>query len=567
MTSQARQTTLHSSKWPVRRLWRRGPLEFALILVVFFIVGGAPAPHVNETHYLAKAKHYWNPLYCPGDFFLDSADPHLTFYWAFGWVTRFASLPVVAWIGRIAAWLLIAAGWLRLSRSIAPAPWAAALSATMWLALVERGNFAGEWVVGGVEAKCFAYGLLLLGLAAMACGRWTTTWIWLGAASAFHVLVGAWAVLAAFGAWLSEPRPRTPLLKMLPGLTLGGLLSLPGLLPALMLERNVDPVTAVEAARIYVFDRLPHHLAPLALPPNELTIRLARFGITAAVMVGLWAWATKQSQAADGNSPHLSTPVNWRALMRVMRFAGFALAGSGAGLLLEAGLTSDPSTAARILRYYWFRQADVAVPLAAALGGTCFILALVDQRTSRRAGTAAALIPLALCGWFLLSTAVLRLRNPEPPAAAKLDDFAAWRDACNWIDEHAPRDARFLIPRAGHSFKWYASRADVVNYKDVPQDAASVVEWRRRMGEVFPRQEAGGVWMTLDSPEKLGTHRVRALARRYGASHVIARSDQPLDLPVLYPTTGSATDSYYTVYATGEPTGRPRHEPVALGGF
>src|SRR5690349_6586288 len=97
--------------------------EFALILAIFFIVGGAPAPHVNETHYLAKAKHYWDASYCPGDFFLDSADPHVTFYWAFGWITRVASLSATAWIGRVAAWTLLAAGWLRLARAVTGTPW------------------------------------------------------------------------------------------------------------------------------------------------------------------------------------------------------------------------------------------------------------------------------------------------------------------------------------------------------------------------------------------------------------------------------------------------------------
>ena len=78
---------------------RRDWLEIALIFVVFFVAGGAPVPHVNETHYLAKAKHYWDPAWCAGDFFLESADAHTLFYWPFGWLTRWFSLPVVAWIG------------------------------------------------------------------------------------------------------------------------------------------------------------------------------------------------------------------------------------------------------------------------------------------------------------------------------------------------------------------------------------------------------------------------------------------------------------------------------------
>ena len=130
----------------------RGQLrcEFALILLIFFIDGGAAAPHVNESHYLTKATHYWNADYCPGDLFLDSADPHLAFYWSLGWLTKFLPLTAVAWIGRMAAWTLLAAGWQRLSTAVVTAHWASVLSAALWVTLLRDGNrnFAGEWVVG-----------------------------------------------------------------------------------------------------------------------------------------------------------------------------------------------------------------------------------------------------------------------------------------------------------------------------------------------------------------------------------------------------------------------------------
>ena len=556
MVNDAKMVRTAGPNSPVKCGGWREWVEFALILAIFFIVGGAPAPHVNESHYLTKATHYWDPSYCPGDFFLDSADPHLTFYWTFGWLTQFASLTAVAWIGRVAAWALLAYGWLRLARAVTTVPWAAVLSAAMWVTLIEKANFAGEWVVGGVEAKCFAYGFVLLGLAEVARGRWRMPWIWFGVASAFHVLVGAWAVLATLGVWLSEPRrQRMPLVSMLPSLVLGGILSLPGLLPALALERGTDAAVSSEAARIYVFERLPHHLAPLSLPSGELQMRLVRFGSMAAALLVLWAWAVRRKRLADSLTPD-EEPARWQALLRMMCFAGFALAANCVGLVIEAALTSDPLTAARVLRYYWFRQSDVAVPLAVALAGTKLVVALVTRR--RWATTAAALIPIVVCGWFLATTSWKRVRDPKPPALARMVRYQDWQDACAWVRENTPADARFLIPRAGHSFKWYASRADVVSYKDVPQDAASVVEWRRRCKEVFPLVEGvDGEEKMLGSPDQWGTKRARALANEYGASHILARSYPPLDLPIVYPRGDEAPDSYYTVYETGESPAAP----------
>lgn len=532
-----------------RRVWS----EVALILLVFFIDGGAPAPHVNESHYLTKAAHFWDASYAPGDLFLDSADPHLAFYWTIGWLTQLMPLAAVAWVGRLAAWLLLAVGWQRLSTSVVRAPWASVLGAALWVALIRdgAGNFAGEWVVGGIEAKCVAYGFFLLGMADLVRGNWRRPWIWFGAASAFHVLVGAWAVVAAAGVWLTEPRGLRPALKsLLPGLVIGGALSLIGVIPSLALEWHTDPAVNLQAAKIYVFNRLPHHLAPLTLPSAELQRRLLWLGGMTVAFVGLWAWS--RWRLARANEPTPET-IDAAATARLMRFAAFALAGALAGLAIEAALASNRDAAARILRYYWFRQVDVALPMAIGVVGSGLVVMLLRRR--EWFAQAAAIIPIAGSIWFLGAIAWGRWESNSPPALIHVEDPIAWQEAGRWVEANAPADARFLVPRWGHSFRWYAARADVANQKDVPQDAASVVEWQARCRELFPTIDAvdeKGRKMMLDSPELLGTPKVLELAKKYHATHVIARSQPRLNLPVLF-TTGDGPVGY-TIYETGVPT-------------
>ena len=63
---------------------------------------------------------------------------------------------------------------------------------------------------------------------------------------------------------------------------LGGLaLALPGLIAAIALNWGVPKEMAREAARIYVFDRLPHHLVYHSLAPEYI----ARF----QVLLAIWA--------------------------------------------------------------------------------------------------------------------------------------------------------------------------------------------------------------------------------------------------------------------------------------
>lgn len=547
-----------------------------VLLAICFIVGGSPPPGVNETHYLTKARHYWDPSFCPGDAFLDSSDPHLAFYWSVGWLAAVAPLSVAAWVIRLLSWALVAWGWLRLGEELfgrvaessppsqaaarggaagtvqvagddshqsetheslprplpvregdsdatrsptAAAAFATALSFALWPLLIEYCNFAGEWVIaGGVEGKSFAYGFVLCGLAAMLRGHWNRTWALFGAASAFHVLAGGWSVVAAACVWVRQPRDRrTPLAKMAPALAAGGALALIGLAPALWLERNVPPHTAAEAARIYVFDRLPHHLAPLNLPLRELARRLSRSGVLLIAFGAL---------AAANRNPRQSL---------LNRFAGAAVAMALFGLAVNLALMHHQPVAARVLRYYWFRLGDVAVPWAVATGAAAVVVAWLPSRQAWR--KAVAVVPLAWCAWSLLSLAGQRYRQPKPMAARRMtvDELTQWQDACGWIRANAPADAVFLIPKHAQSFKWYAQRADAGNWKDVPQDAISVVAWRERIGVLFPIVlTADGSSESYNAPAEQGADQLRELATAYGITHAIDRRETPLPLPIVY---------------------------------
>jgi hypothetical protein len=528
-------------------------LEFAAIMVVLFIAGGATAPHVNETHYLTKAKHYWDPSFCPGDLFLNSADAHLPFYWTVGWLTKWCSLETTAWIGRVAAWALIAAGWLRLVRSVTSARWVGPLSALVWVVLVDCCDFAGEWMVGGllgkggVEGKCFAYGFVLFGLTALVRGQWKAPWLWFGIASTMHPLVGGWAVLAGLVVWLAESRATRPsTVAILPSLILGGILALPGLLPVLALDRGATPEQTDEAARIYVFERLPHHLAPLELPADEFQRKAFRFAALVTAFAALAIWLVRGANASSRDQDW-----SYANLRRLFRFATMALIGNCIGLGIEIVLKNHPTAAARLLRYYWFRQADVIVPAAVALGAACLALHLRQRSLPwARLATAAATL---LCAGHLMQIAVDRLQHPAPPALSRTDDPPAWLAACDWIREHAAPDAVCLIPRGAQSFKWYAQRADVANWKDIPQDAVGVVAWRRRLEDVFPTVEGPAGPTILSSPEKWGPVRALELAQRYGAKYIVAKSDPALGLREVYATSSNPMGGGYTIYEVDLP--------------
>ena len=216
-------------------------------------------------------------------------------------------------------------------------------------------------------------------------GRWNQVWPWLGAAAAFHVLVGGWSVVAAVIAWSLWGSGRPALSRMLPGLAGGLVLALPGLVPALWLAAGADAETTARANEIYVHLRLAHHLVWYRFAPA----RWLAFG-TLLVAWGVLRWHTREAGGP------------WA---RLNRFVAGSLAISGVGVLISVILYPWPASAAALLKFYWFRLADVAVPLALSLGIPWAIREGAGRSLGRftaRSGTTLAwsLVVLAPLGWF-----------------------------------------------------------------------------------------------------------------------------------------------------------------------
>ncbi len=448
-------------------------LEIAMIVLVCFLFAGSPPPGVNEAHYLAKAKQYWEPSWCPGDPFLESADAHLVFYWSFGWLTKLFSLTTCAWIGRFLTWALLAWAWRRLSWTIWPKQWMGLISAALFLSLLHYGHMAGEWVVGGVEAKGFAYVLLLVGLKELLENRWSRVWLYFGASAAFHVLVGGWAVVAAGIAWLLMRDERPKLVSMLPWLVIGGLLSLPGLLPGLALNRGVDSEVVKQAQIIYVYHRLPHHLV----------INHFSHWLIARHVLLLCVWVAFQYL------------LDARAVDRRLRLFVAAAVGIGCmGIVIDQTIPFfNIDLAATLLRFYWYRLSDVMIPMGTALTGMALILQWEKTRPHAAQRTLAIVLVFCMIVIGVQFAVHQEQKLSDADSQSQIENIDQWRDSCDWIARETPSDALVLTPWNQQTFRWYAGRAEVFNWKDVPQDGAAIVAWSERGKKLRPWYEGESV--------------------------------------------------------------------------
>jgi hypothetical protein len=506
-------------------------LECAGIAACFLLLVGGPVPGVNEAHYLVRAKHFWDPAWCPGDFFLQSPGAHEVFFWSVGWLTTWLPLPVVAWIGRLCAAALLSHSLARLCWTIHGQPGVALLVALLYVTLLKWTHMAGEWVVGGVEAKSFAYALVFYALAAIATGRWRWVWLWTGAASAVHVLVGGWATLAALVSW-GASRDRLPLRQMWPWLLGGGAISLVGVLPALALDRGVDAATLGQAHMIYVYERLSHHLLVTRFALIFVIRHIAAVLLGGMLLLGLRGWTRDP-------------------LRRISLFVIGAVVISMVGGLIDLLLQGETVREAAIMRIYWFRLSDAMVPLLLALLLVQLVrhLQTVNRRISGVVLIASVLLVLA----NVAGTVSLRVLDRRPdgdrlslpgynaPTARRDEVYRQWLEMCGWIREQTPPDALFMTPRRQQTFKWYAERAEVVNWKNVPQGAGAIVEWWKRIQKLIPGRQYGYQSLDLDKLE--------SLMRLYKADYLVTANGSHFrfrQLRRVYPPPGES--SVFEVY-------------------
>ncbi|QDT13142.1 DUF6798 domain-containing protein [Stieleria marina] len=552
-------------------------VEIVLLTLLFFVYAGDMAPMVNEAHYLVKAKNFWDAAWCQNDLFTASGKAHTTFYFLFGWPTKFLSLSATAWIGRVAGWLLLAFGLQRLTARVIPGEFASMVVAIIWIAGVEHGNLAGEWVVGGIEAKVPAYGFVLLALSEMVDRRWNRVWQLLGIASAFHVLSGGWSVIAASLAWLMTEHKRPDGKAFFtPALFVGGAIALFGLVPAFYLTIGVPREDTVAAAEIYSYFRIKHHL----LPADFQIWWFVRHGILIALTVMLYTLTLKSASAI---------PDSQRQQLRLLLwFTMGAVLIAFAGLVVGSLPAYAPELAAKLLRYYWFRLTDAIVPLMLAIlaasavyrqpiffckpadsASTDAASAIksptngaskngppITPKPSHWGNTGSWLVLLASATFFAMSTIKRSHLGIPPSASHKLlgwapdatvqqqrAGFADWLAVCDWVRESTAKDEVLLTPRHQQSFKWYAERAEIVNWKDVPQDAESLLEWDHRFADVFPRR-LGRVRVTIKYAD------LKRYRDKYGVRFMVVdrRITGPnLPLVQLYPV-GKEINATYAVY-------------------
>ncbi|MCA9029288.1 MAG: hypothetical protein KDA66_00690 [Planctomycetaceae bacterium] len=510
----------------------RGDFFWQRILLQWLVLSGllftwslmrVPVPGVNEPHYLTKARHYWDPQWAAsppnaewpaGDVFLDSSNPHLFFYSTFGYLTHVLSLHDAAIAGRLLGLAVVAAGWIQFcrglkfagstgaSRSVAPTWSELLVPLAIFLMIHAAGNWSGEWLVGGIESKVPAYGLLLAGIGCFLMSQQHRGAVLCGLATSFHPLVGGWGTICIGMVlthnWIFDASSRPGIKRCLVSLGLFLAAAAVGTIPALQLVVSSDPAAGAGADYLMVAYRLSHHLDPMTFPTANwrgfITLLvvwvLLRFARTATKTE--WQW--ERIVLASLLVAAVGVVVAWGPRpLKTLAFSGLRV---------------------KLLKFYPFRLADVLVPIAVAFEIAAYLSKFPPTFGSRvSAGMRKPTLITGALSLILVTAFVPGSdQNPSDMNATRRAD---WIATCEWVRENTPQDAVLYATNERWAVKWFAQRSEYVNYKDCPQDAASIMDWNRRQWDVSDWQAmAFQDWRV--TPEEL-----QALHEETGITHLI----------------------------------------------
>ena len=484
----------------------------------------------NEVDVLPLAKHYADPSWVSQDWYLSQSGGYrLLFERTVGWLIVSFGFLATSIIGRLFCYSLVATGLVLIGRKLRLSlPFL--LLATIFFAGqgVGQGAIAGEWMVGGLEAKAVAYGLILIAIALMLAGRYRGMALLLGLATSFHVLVGGWAFLTTLGWFCLRPSNRLSKLKdkYLLLLLLYATASACAF-PSILQQLTSNTQSAIAPSYIYVFFRLSHHLNPSSWN-NFLWIKLTVHLLLLGASI---VWIKRQADR-QGRSPAYFAQIGLAefTLVSLIPFIG--------------GLAIAPfDSQGQWLQYYPFRFGDVMLPLTAFLLVACV---LEHQTLSRKRIKSLFLVMLVICG-VQTTFFVQNLLALQQFPSQKQDVNPQWQVMSEWIRFHTPEDAVVVSsPVQLINFTWLTERSTIAKFKLFPQTKAQILEYYQRLDDLSGNQ----VWLaSLDKGkvtkaktlqvlnagfEQLSTSQAEALMNKYHASYFLTDSKHSLNLKVAY---------------------------------
>jgi len=478
---------------------------------------------VNEHDILAVGKQFANPSWIPADWYLNlDSGYRLTFNVFLYPILRVMPLVWVAILGRLGYCILFAFVLQRYARSLG-IPAVFMIPALFFITEIQY-IITGEWILRSLEAKTFAYALLLLALVLLFERRFIVSALFLGLSVSFHVLVGGYGTVAFLAVLVLDSPRLKPSTRVYIWAVAGYLLCASiGLISIVRNLARTDISDTVRAGLIYIQARVPRHV----LPSNWVK----EYG------KGLWRPLIEFVLSAA-----LCLYAVLRPARPFQRILGIFTLSTLIFALLGFGFFFTDNT--HLLKYYFFRLPDVMLPFSAFLLVFSFLsiwnpdrFAWYFPRIRYFAGITVSVLLLVWAAVPFTRGMVKFARDPQNFVYGQ-NVGSPKRQMFEWIKMHLAEDATFIIPPQEERFYVGAERAQFVSYKHSPQAEEEILEWYERMGFLNkgePFREFEIDWTSLtENYDHLSASNLLYIQRKYDMDYYIGTPARDLPFPVVY---------------------------------
>ncbi|WP_139325030.1 DUF6798 domain-containing protein [[Limnothrix rosea] IAM M-220] len=522
---------------------------FALLIFSHLLTGNMAE---NEVGKLMLAKQFMFPDWLPNDWYLSQPQKYQAlFQLVFGHSIAYLGFLATSILGRIIYYSLISFGLVLIARQIKLHLLSLFTAITLFLYSHQGMAIAGEWMVGSLETKGFAYGIVLIAIWLAMKQRYIWMIASLGIATSLHILVGGYATLT-FLPWLAWSAYKKGLFrqefikKYLSTICLGTFIYLLTSIFATVtlfhsLSKTVTaPESMLQATYIYTFLRNSHHLAPFTWQKIRFLIIIIYLGIFG------WCWHKTKEEFVFSVQKYPNNGTGIKSRLLLLELTVFSLIPLFGGFV---AVFFDSEGA--LLQYYPFRFGSLMLALNSLLIAVYLIQKYI--KTSRyiqgfkKYGFSLCLVTLALVHSLTLTSFTKQAINLlDFPIGIEQNNLES-QDVFTWIKNNTAKEA-IIISSPSHyiGFNWLTNRATIAKFKLVPPTEIQIFEWYERLNDLsgYPKDY---VWQKTgfemeeelhQDYQKLTTVQVKNLMEKYQAQYFFDYRKHNLDLPIAYENNG-----------------------------
>jgi Domain of unknown function (DUF6798) len=491
---------------------------FIIFFILLFLYLWDDILSGNEAQTLANVYNFAHPGWLANDWFLSLDTVYRIPFNIFLFpLAKFLSLPLLAISARVLLIGLMSLALTKFFAIIKLTP--GSITLFILIAFRMKGILAGEDMLWHVEAKILSYIFVIGGLSSFLEGKYRKMWLFFGAATTFHPLVGGYSVISLLFAWFFlEKKDKKIVFNNSLFFVLSGW---PGMGIVLYNLISSRAASGGISDLIYVA-RHPHHMLPTNFIRHvhkgfpewiDYTIIITNLIFCIAVITAAFFVIKKDS------------------LRKLLYFT------AGSGVIFIIGLLFYVTKQYHLLKYYPFRFGDIIIPFTAYI---LFLTGIDKYLFIKKAlwGRITAIAVLTITGVLFTMETGSVIKNDIP--IEMLGEQQAEIELYTWIQENTPKNAVFIISPFIDNFNITSNRAQFVTFKHIPQNERDVIAWYEKLTELNNGLDFYDGGISLDLSEftinynSLSDKKLLVMGTKYKLDYYVGTADRNGNLERVY---------------------------------